>query len=63
MHRTPRVALICVLSGEIWLERDAEEVHLREGKFGAERNQTHARRNNADRPCRMAVALVGAGPR
>jgi hypothetical protein len=26
MHRTPSVDLICVLSGEIWLELEAQEV-------------------------------------
>ena len=63
MHRTPTVDLICVLSGEIWLELDAEEVHLREGDCVVQNGTRHAWRNKGDRPCTMAVVLVGAGAR
>ena len=63
MHRTPSIDLICVLSGEIWLELDAEEVHLREGDFVVQNGTRHAWRNKGDRPCTMAVVLVGAGAR
>ena len=63
MHRTPSVDLICVLSGEIWLELDAEEVHLREGDCVVQNGTRHAWRNKGDRPCMMAVVLVGAGAR
>ena len=63
MHRTPSVDLICVLSGEIWLELDAEEVHLREGDCVVQNGTRHAWRNKGDRSCTMAVVLVGAGAR
>ncbi len=63
MHRTPSVDLICVLSGEIWLELDEEQVHLREGDFVVQNGTRHAWRNKGDRPCTMAVVLVGAGAR
>jgi quercetin dioxygenase-like cupin family protein len=63
MHRTPSVDLICVLSGEIWLELDADEVHLREGDFVVQNGTRHAWRNKSHRPCTMAVVLVGAGAR
>jgi len=63
MHRTPSVDLICVLSGEIWLELDAEEVHLREGDCVVQNGTRHAWRNKGDRPCTMAIVLVGAGAR
>jgi quercetin dioxygenase-like cupin family protein len=63
MHRTPSVDLICVLSGEIWLELDAEEVHLREGDCVVQNGTRHAWRNEGDRPGTMAVVLVGAGGR
>ncbi len=63
MHRTPSVDLICVLSGEIWLELDAEEVHLREGDCVVQNGTRHAWRNKGDRLCTMAVVLVGAGAR
>jgi quercetin dioxygenase-like cupin family protein len=61
MHRTPSVDLISVLSGEIWLELDAEEVDLREGDFVVQNGTKHAWRNKGDRPCRMTVVVVGAG--
>jgi mannose-6-phosphate isomerase-like protein (cupin superfamily) len=61
MHRTPTVDLICVLSGEIWLELDAEEVHLREGDCVVQNGTRHAWRNKSDKPCTMTVELVGAG--
>jgi quercetin dioxygenase-like cupin family protein len=63
MHRTPTVDLICVLSGEIWLALDAEEVNLREGDCVVQNGTRHAWRNKSDRPCTMAVVLVGVGAR
>jgi mannose-6-phosphate isomerase-like protein (cupin superfamily) len=61
MHRTPSVDLICVLSGEILLELDAEEVHLREGDCVVQNGARHAWRNKGERPCTVAIVLVGAG--
>jgi len=61
MHRTPSFDLICVLSGEIWLELDAQEVHLREGDCVVQNGTRHAWRSKGNRPCTMAVVLVGAG--
>ena len=61
MHRTPSVDLICVLSGEIWLELEAEEVHLREGDCVVQNGTRHPWRNKCDRPCTMVIVLVGAG--
>jgi mannose-6-phosphate isomerase-like protein (cupin superfamily) len=63
MHRTPTVDLIYVLSGEIWLALDAEEVQLREGDCVVQNGTRHAWRNKSDRPCTMAIVLVGAGVR
>lgn len=63
MHRTASVDLVYVLSGEVWLELDAEEVHLREGDCVVQNGTRHAWRNKGDRPCTMAVVLVGAGAR
>ena len=63
MHRTPSVDLICVLSGEIWLELDSDEVHLHEGDCVVQNGTRHAWRNKGDRPCTMAIVLLGAGTR
>ena len=52
-----------MLSGEIWLELDAEEVHFQEGDCVVQNGTRRAWRNKADRPCTMAIVLVGAGAR
>lgn len=63
MHRTPSVDLVCVLSGEVRLELDDETVHLREGDCVVQNATRHAWRNVGDRPCTMAIVLLGAGTR
>jgi mannose-6-phosphate isomerase-like protein (cupin superfamily) len=60
MHRTPTLDLICVLSGEIWLELDDGETHLRQGDCVVQTGTRHAWRNRGDTPCSMAIVLVGA---
>ena len=61
MHRTASVDFVFVVSGEIWLELDNEEVHLREGDCVVQNGTRHAWRNKADVPCTMAIVLVGTG--
>ncbi len=60
MHRTPTLDLICVLSGDIWLELDDGEIHLRPGDCVVQNGTPHAWRNRSDSPCSMAVVLIGA---
>ena len=60
MHRTPTLDLICVLSGEIWLELDDGEIHLRPGDCVVQNGTRHAWRNRSDAPCSMAIVLLGA---
>jgi quercetin dioxygenase-like cupin family protein len=60
MHRTPTLDLICVLSGEIWLELDDGEIHLGPGDCVVQNGTRHAWRNRSDAPCSMAVVLIGA---
>jgi quercetin dioxygenase-like cupin family protein len=61
MHRTSSPDFILVVSGEIWLELDNEEVHLREGDCVVQNGSRHAWRNKGDKSCTMAIILVGAG--
>jgi len=61
MHRTPSLDFVLVVSGEIWLELDNDEVHLREGDCIVQNGSRHAWRNKSDKPCTMAVVLVGTG--
>jgi mannose-6-phosphate isomerase-like protein (cupin superfamily) len=61
MHTTDTVDLDIVLSGEIWLELDdGAEVQLRAGDCVVQNGTRHAWRNRSDRPCVIAVALIGA---
>jgi mannose-6-phosphate isomerase-like protein (cupin superfamily) len=60
MHRTPTLDLICILAGEIWLELDDGDVHLREGDCVVQNGTRHAWRNRNDSPCTMAIVLIGA---
>jgi len=60
MHRTPTLDLICVLSGDIWLELDDGEIHLRPGDCVVQNGTRHAWRNRSDAPCSMAIVLIGA---
>jgi|SRR5690348_8122741 len=60
MHRTPTLDLICVLSGEIWLELDDGGIHLRQGDCVVQNGTRHAWRNRSDTPCSMAIVLIGA---
>lgn len=60
MHRTPTLDLICVLSGEIWLELDDSEIHLRQGDCVVQTGTRHAWRNRSGAPCSMAIVLIGA---
>jgi len=59
MHRTPTLDLVCVLTGEIWLELDDGEIHLRPGDCVVQNGTRHAWRNRSNAPCSMAIVLIG----
>ena len=61
MHKTPTIDFGVVLSGEIWLELDDSEVHLKPGDCVVQRGTMHAWRNRSDRPCVMSFVLITAG--
>lgn len=61
MHRTETIDFGVVLSGEIWLELDEGEVHLKAGDCVVQRGTMHAWRNRSDRPCLMSFVLIDAG--
>jgi mannose-6-phosphate isomerase-like protein (cupin superfamily) len=58
MHRTESIDYGIVLSGEIVLLLDDEEVHLKEGDVVVQRGTIHAWNNRTDRICRMAFILT-----
>ena len=57
-HRTATVDYIFVLSGEITLLTDLQEVKLNTGDCTILRNISHSWRNDLDRPCQLLVAMV-----
>ncbi len=63
MHRTPTIDFGVVLSGEIWLELEDGEVHLRAGDCVVQRGTMHAWRNRSDSPCVMSFVLIEASPK
>lgn len=60
VHRTPTVDYAVVVSGELWLELDDEEVHLRTGDIAVQIGTRHAWRNKGDTPAKLFGVLVGA---
>lgn len=62
MHQTPTIDFATVLSGEIWLELDSGEVHLKPGDCVVQRGTMHAWRNRSDSRCVMSFVLIAASP-
>lgn len=58
MHRTETIDYAVVLSGEIVLLLDDEDVHLRAGDVVIQRGTNHAWSNRSDKPCRMLYVLI-----
>jgi hypothetical protein len=61
MHTTDTIDFEVVLDGEVWLELDnGVEVHLKPGDTVVQNGTRHAWHNHGDKPCRLAVFLIGA---
>ena len=60
MHTTKTIDYGIVLSGEITLELDEGEVHLKRGDVVVQRGTRHAWRNTGSEPCMMAFILVAS---
>jgi len=60
MHTTRTIDYGIVLSGEIDLELDEGEVHLKAGDVVVQRGTRHAWRNRGSEPCRIAFVLIGS---
>ena len=60
MHTTRTIDYGIVLSGEIDLELDEGEVHLRAGDVVVQRATRHAWRNRGTEPCTMAFVLISS---
>jgi quercetin dioxygenase-like cupin family protein len=62
MHKTNTVDYLIVISGEVWLILDQEEVLLKQGDTCVQRGTLHAWSNRADKPCTLAGILLDAAP-
>lgn len=60
MHTTATIDYGIVLSGEIDLELDRGEVHLRAGDVVVQRGTRHAWRNRGSEPCSIAFILIAS---
>ncbi len=62
MHKTQSVDYLIVISGEVWLILDEEEVCLKAGDVCVQRGTLHAWSNRTEEPCLIAAVLVDAKP-
>lgn len=59
-HRTDSIDYACILSGEIDMEFDGSEVHLKAGDVIVQRGTIHNWINRGAEPCVIAFALIAA---
>ena len=57
-HRTDSVDYAVVLSGELWMELDEKEVHLKAGDVVIQRGTIHNWVNRGTEPCVVAFILI-----
>ncbi len=62
VHRTESIDYAVVLSGEIDMQLDGSEVHLRAGDVLVQRGTIHNWVNRGTQPCMIAFVLVAAQP-
>ena len=61
-HRTDSIDFAVVMAGEIDMQIDDEEVHLKAGDVLVQRGTIHNWVNRGTAPCRIAFCLVDAKP-
>jgi quercetin dioxygenase-like cupin family protein len=61
-HRTDSIDFAVIMSGEIDMELDDEEVHLKAGDVLVQRGTIHNWVNRGSAPCVIAFCLVDAKP-
>jgi len=61
-HRTESIDYAVVLSGEIDMQLDGTEVHLRAGDVLVQRGTIHNWVNRGTQPCAIAFVLIAAKP-
>ena len=61
-HRTDSIDYLCILSGEIDMDIDGAEVHLKAGDVMVQRGTIHNWINRGKEPCVIAFVLIAAHP-
>ena len=61
-HRTDSIDFAVVMSGEIDMQLDDSEVHLKAGDVLVQRGTIHNWQNNGSEPCLIAFSLIDAKP-
>jgi quercetin dioxygenase-like cupin family protein len=59
-HRTDSIDYLCILSGEIDMDIDGAEVHLKAGDVMVQRGTIHNWINRSREPCVIAFVLIAA---
>jgi mannose-6-phosphate isomerase-like protein (cupin superfamily) len=59
-HRTDSIDYLCILSGEIDMDIDGAEVHLKAGDVMVQRGTIHNWINRGREPCVIAFVLIAA---
>lgn len=62
MHRTKSIDYAVIVSGEIDMQLDDTEVHLKAGDVLVQRGTIHGWVNRGTEPCVVAFVLIGAKP-
>jgi len=62
MHKTKSMDYLVIISGEVWLILDDEEVCLKAGDVCVQRGTIHAWSNRTSEPCLLAAVLLDADP-
>ena len=62
MHQTDTVDFLIIISGEVWMILDEEEILLKAGDTCVQRGTLHAWSNRSDKPCLLAGVLLDAAP-
>jgi quercetin dioxygenase-like cupin family protein len=57
-HRTDTIDYGLVLAGELWMQMDEGEVHLKTGDVVIQRGTIHNWQNRGTEPCLMAFVLI-----
>jgi len=60
MHRTRSIDYAIIMSGEIDMRLDEEEIHLKEGDVLVQQGTNHAWINRSSKTCRVAFILIDA---